>query len=261
MACLLCSGNTVISFTAKVLGKYTASYGLCDTCGFLSVKDPFWLDEAYSKAIAVADTGLMGRNYLFASKIAMVLYWMMGERGEGRYLDVAGGYGILTRLMRDYGFDFYWQDKYCENLMAPGFEYKTDLGACRAVTAMEVMEHLTDPVAFVTETLASFGAETLIFSTELFNGAPPSAEWYYYSFATGQHIAFYQRRTLECLADRLGLKFASAHGLHVFSKKPVNEVLLNAVTGWVASALAPWVRFRLGSKTMSDHRLMLKDLE
>jgi len=261
MACSLCSGNTVTSFTAKVLGKYTASYELCDTCGFLAVKDPFWLDEAYSKAIAVADTGLMGRNYLFASKIAMVLYWMMGERGEGRYLDVAGGYGILTRLMRDYGFDFYWQDKYCENLMAPGFEYKTDLGACRAVTAMEVMEHLTDPVAFVTETLASVGAETLIFSTELFNGAPPSAEWYYYSFATGQHIAFYQRRTLERLADRLGLNFASAHGLHVFSKKPVNEVLLNTVTGWVASALAPWVCFRLGSKTMSDHRLMLKDLE
>jgi len=256
----LCAGKSEICFTAKVLGKYTASYELCDTCGFLSVRDPYWLEEAHSKAIAAVDTGLIERNYLYAPMIASVLYWLMGERGEGCYLDAAGGYWILTRMMRDLGFDFYWQDKFCENLMAPGFEFRADMGVCRVVTAMEVMEHLTDPASYIDEILASAGAETLIFSTELFNGAPPTVDWYYYTFATGQHVAFYQRRTLQSLADRLGLDFASAHGLHVFSKKPVNEVLLYAATGWIATALVPLIRFSLGSKTMSDYRLMLKKL-
>ena len=38
------------------------------------------------------------------------------------YLDVDGGYGMLTRLMRDYGFHFYWTDPYCQNILARGFE-------------------------------------------------------------------------------------------------------------------------------------------
>lgn len=113
------------------------------------------------------------RNVSLASKVAGVLYGVMGERGEGQYLDAAGGYGMLVRLMRDLGFDFYWKDKYCDNLIARGFEYRPDLGPCRAVTAMEVLEHLSDPVAFVEEVLAAAGAQTLLFTTELYEGAPP----------------------------------------------------------------------------------------
>jgi len=64
-------------------------------------------------------------------------------------LDAAGGYGMLTRLMRDLGFDFYLRDKYCANLMDPGFECREALGNCLAVTAMELLERLTDPMEFV----------------------------------------------------------------------------------------------------------------
>jgi len=36
-----------------------------------------------------------------------------------------------------------------------------------------------------------------IFTTELFEGTPPApSHWWYYSFETGQHIAFFQRRAL-----------------------------------------------------------------
>jgi hypothetical protein len=249
-------------FTAKVLSKYQAHYEVCKNCGFLRAHEPYWLDEAYSCAIAVADTGLVMRNIALGYKLAGVLYWIVGERGEGRYLDIAGGYGMLTRLMRDLGFDFYWADKHCNNLLAAGFEYSQAHGACRAVTAIEVMEHLTDPVAFIEETLAFSGAQTLLFTTELYEGPPPLPEaWWYYAFSTGQHIGFFKRKTLEILSARLGLEFASARGLHIFSKAAVNECLLRAVAGrWVSSVAPWWVRRRLGSKTMSDHQSMLQSV-
>jgi hypothetical protein len=246
------------SFTAKVFLKYTARYKVCNKCGFLAVQDPYWIEEAHSKAIASADTGLVMRNVSLSSKVAGVLYWIMGERGGGRYIDVAGGYGLFTRLMRDLGFDFYWSDKYCKNVISPGFEYQQEMGICQAVTAFEVLEHLANPVPFIEETLSLYGAQTLIFSTELYEGAPPRpGDWYFYVFATGQHIAFYQRRTLEMLGTKLGLYFASANGLHILSRTPINELLFSMATGWLSSSAALWIRFRMRSKTLSDHDLII----
>ncbi len=262
MICPICSGAMTPVFTAQILGKYQAQYEVCRGCGFLRAHAPHWLSEAYTSAIAAADTGLVMRNISIACKMAGVLYWLMEERGAGRYLDAAGGYGMLTRLMRDLGFDFYWSDKYCENVLAPGFEYKPDIGPCNAVTAMEVIEHLTDPMEFVGDALAEAKADTLIFTTELYEGQPPAPDaWWYYAFQTGQHIGFFQRRTLEILGRRLNLHFASANGLHVLSKQLINERALKLVTGRVMSKVAPWwVRRRLGSKTMADHQLMLGGL-
>jgi len=262
MACPICSGMMRPAFTAQVLSKYHADYEVCGACGLLRVKNPHWLEEAYSVAIAAADTGLVMRNISVACKVAAVLYWGMNERGEGRYLDAAGGYGMLTRLMRDLGFNFFWQDKYCENLLAPGFEYSDSLGACRSVTAIEVLEHVTDPLGFIQETLDRADAQTIIFTTELYEGEPPlPGKWPYYAFPTGQHIGFYQRKTLEAIGARLGLNLSSANGLHMLSKRPVNELVLKFLTNRWTSRLGPWwIRRRLGSKTMSDHDLLLKGL-
>jgi len=263
MSCPICSGRLSACFKAKVLHKYEAQYEVCDGCGFLRARDPHWLAEAYAEAIAMADTGLVMRNGLLACKLAGVLYWVAGERGAGRYLDAAGGYGMLTRLMRDFGFDFYWADKYSSNLMARGYEYVKDLGQCQAVTAMEVIEHLTDPAKFVEETLAAAGSDTLVFSTQLYEGAVPDPHaWWYYAFATGQHIGFFQRRSLEALGRRLGLGFSSANGIHILSRKLVNERILGIVTNrWVCLASPWWTRRKLGSKTMDDQTSMLKALE
>jgi len=110
--------------------------------------------------------------------------------------------------------------------------------------------------------LAFSGAQTLLFTTELYEGPPPlPGAWWYYAFSTGQHIGFFLLRTLEALGARLGLQVFTGSGLHIFSKVAVNELLLRAVTGRWASHVAPWwIRRRLGSKTMSDHQLMLQSI-
>ena len=55
--------------------------------------------------------------------------------------------------------------------------------------------------------------------------------------------------------------FASANGIHVLSKTPINERLLDILTGRIGSRIAPfWIRKRMNSKMMSDHLLMLQKI-
>lgn len=260
--CPVCDAQQQYVFAADMLSKYKADFLHCNSCGFLSVSDPHWLEEAYSSAIADADTGLVSRNVQIAEKLSSLLFWGMTERGSGRYLDSAGGYGMLTRLMRDYGFDFYWTDKYCENVLARGFEYVAGEGGCLAVTAMEVLEHVTDPVSHIKETLASANTDTIIFSTELYEGPPPMPdEWWYYALPTGQHIGFFQSRTLSRIAGNLGLNFYSANGVHIFSKKKLNAWRLRLSTSPRFVSLAtPLLRRFMKSKTMDDHRKILSSV-
>ena len=43
-------------------------------------------------------------------------------KSNGSIVDYGGGYGLLVRLMRNSGFDFYRYDPYCANFFAKGFE-------------------------------------------------------------------------------------------------------------------------------------------
>jgi hypothetical protein len=247
-------------FTAKVLNKYEAKYDFCKGCGYLRARNPFWLEESYSQAIADADTGLIMRNILTSRKLASILYWALGERGAGTYADFAGGYGMLTRMMRDYGFNFYWQDKFCENKLAIGFEYTPKSDPCEAVVAAEVLEHLEDPEAYIKNIFSQTQAKILFFTTDIFSGDPPPPEsWYYYSFTTGQHIGFFQERTLVFLAKKLDLNFNSYGNIHVFSKTSISPLWLRIATNkWVARFSSWLIPRRLGSKTMPDHYFLTK---
>lgn len=252
--CPVCSDVGQECFDAEVLGKHLARYFLCSNCGYLWIRDPYWLDEAYSEAIADTDTGIVSRNVDVASKLAPLLLWGLKERGRGKYLDSSGGYGLLVRLMRDYGFDFYWKDKYCKNIVATGFEYNVAVGQCRAVTAFEVLEHLENPVGYIRDALKLSGANTFIFSTELFDGVPPAPnDWWYYARPSGQHIGFFQKKTLERIANDLGMQFYSSCGIHVFSNALKDNLVLRLMMSRIGRLLAPILAKRiLGSKTNSD---------
>jgi hypothetical protein len=259
--CRICSSSTGLAFTHEVLRKYDCRYYFCDNCGGLQTEDPYWLEEAYevTSPEAAADTGILWRN-LYLSRVVSVVRFCLFDR-RGRFLDAAGGYGIFTRLMRDIGFDYYWSDKYCANLVARGFEADAGPGApYAAVTAFEVIHFLPDPVAFVAELLESTGTDTIFFTTELFAGEPPAPEaWWYYAFPTGQHVTFYQRSTLELIGKRFGMRFYSSGVLHIWTRAKLNPLALRVLTSpGVVSLLNVLPRLALGSRIMADHERVIR---
>jgi hypothetical protein len=252
MKCRICAGNSVHAFTRTIMHRYSCKYFFCETCGLLQTEDPYWLPEAYSNAIADSDTGLITRNINISKLVATLLFSIF--RTKGKYLDVAGGYGILTRLMRDRGFDYYWSDMYCENLFARGYEAAPD-DTFSAVTAFEVLEHVSDPVLFIHETLKQAKTRTFLFSTELFQGTPPIPDsWWYYAFESGQHISFYQHKTLKFIANELGLNFYSHGSIHLLTDQRMSNLKYRIFSDrYVSRLLSLALGTVMHSKTMSDH--------
>jgi hypothetical protein len=256
--CAICGAEQKEAFRATVLKKYEAVYNQCGECGFLQVENPYWLEEAYSDAIATADTGLVQRNFSIARELASLLYF--GMDSTGTYVDVAGGYGMLVRLMRDFGFDFFWDDKYCQNLLAKGYESTNASGPISALTAFEVLEHLVDPVDFVAEQLKKFNTKTLIFTTELYSGnEAPSKDWWYFAFPTGQHISFFQKKTLQKIAEKLGTRYYQIGGMHIFSDVPLkNYPIIKFAGNRLLMLMSMYVQRRMDSKIMTDHYMQLE---
>jgi hypothetical protein len=145
-------------------------------------------------------------------------------RIEGKGLDLGGGYGLFTRLMRDAGFDYYTTDLYCKNLFAIGFEPSPGFQAS-VLTAFEVMEHIRDPYRFVSEAFAAYGCRTLIFSTLCYGAKIPDRDWWYWSFLGGQHITFYSENSLALLAKKLGCEFHRIREeLYVITDRPLGQI-------------------------------------
>jgi hypothetical protein len=254
--CPICKSVMERAFTMKVLYRYDVGYFYCGRCGFLQTEKPHWLDEAYSDAIVRADTGLVWRNLFIARRLAPLI--LLQFDANGRFLDVAGGTGLLVRLMRDMGFRFEWHDPFAVNVHARGFEHETASGPCELVTAFEVVEHVEDPVAFIEHAMSRGASDTLVFSTELFDGEPPRpGRWWYYTPETGQHISFFQRKTLSVLAERLGVRFYTAGSVHVFSKRRLNLFAFRLSMSAMAWPLTyPARRFRR-PLTGADHLELL----
>lgn len=254
--CSICGNAMANAFSSRVLNRHNATYRRCADCGFLEADDPVWLEEAYADAVASTDTGLVSRNIGIATKLAALLLICFDRCAA--YLDIGGGYGLLTRLMRDRGFDYYWHDQYCQNLMARGFDADQSDRPFVALTAFEVIEHTSDPVAFIRENLKKFNCSTLLFTTVLYEGnAAPPKDWWYYSFNTGQHISFFQEKTLLVMARKLELNFYTVNGIHIFTDKRIAFPLLflcgnKLITG----AIAAFARVRNGSLADKDHDML-----
>jgi len=243
-------------FAETVLGKYMVSYYYCNESGLLKTEKPYWLDEAYQEAIADTDTGLVGRNINNSNMLEVVLYLLDIE--NEKVLDVAGGYGLLTRLMRDKGFDCFTTDKYCKNLFAKTFEPDSHFKA-KALFAFEVLEHIENPLQFFNDCFSMYGCKTMIFSTLTFANEVPSKDWWYYSFEGGQHITFYQSRTLSLIADKLSCKYHMLNSdLHIITDKNINWISKIILNNKLRRLLSIYVRYkrRGSSKTWADHLQM-----
>lgn len=249
--CRICAGALTPLFSQRIMRKYEVSYRRCGHCGLVQTERPYWLDEAYASPIAECDTGVVARNLALAN-ISTCLLRRLGH-GASPCLDAAGGYGLFTRLMRDIGFDYYWWDPHASNLLARGFEGDPAARRYGVVSAFEVLEHLTDPIRWLRELKSRTGCDTIIASTELYRGDAPARDWWYYAFDTGQHISFYQRQTLEFLAQELGLQLHSHRNIHLWTSRPLaSAVFRQLARPGVAAVFARLARLGMRSRVWSD---------
>ena len=249
--CPICGTDTVAAHTLTLLSR------LDRTLSHSFFPDPDWLSEAYESSIASTDVGLVERSLRLAN---VATAFLVRYPGQGPVLDFAAGTGLMVRVLRDRGFDARYFDEYGPNHHAQGFEVSArPPERYRLITAIEVAEHLVDPLMEFRR-LASL-SDAILFTTRLGpSGAPPPADWDYLSLGTGQHISFYSGPSLAKLAEQFGLHVVSRGDMHLLSKAKVSHRTWRLITSnAVGHTLAAFRRSR--SLTVDDHEKALAELE
>lgn len=246
MICKICGSKTQELFSKIILNKYQIQYFKCNNCDFIQTEKEFWLKEAYSNSINSTDVGYLQRNIFYSKRLLILLYFLFGKKGK--YLDYAGGYGVFVRLMRDYGFDFYWEDKFTQNLFAIGFESK-NLTNFNAVTLFEVFEHFENPISEIESILKL--TDTIIFSTEVYPVLIPE-NWWYLGLDHGQHIALYSKNTFKCISNLYNLNYYNVGSLHILTRLNIPFWKLKALS-LTRLGLVNIIRKLLKSRTLLDY--------
>ncbi len=251
MKCSICNSLCDEFERATILNKYSTIFYHCSHCNSIMTGNPYWLEEAYQESIASIDTGILLRNELLKKRTTIVAYNLFSENIN--ILDYAGGYGFLTRLLRDVGFNCYWDDKYSDNLVARGFEYQNHKSEpIDLITAYELFEHLEKPITTIEKLITI--TDNILFSTQLLpDPIPKPDQWWYYALESGQHIHFYSIETLQYIADKFKLNlYTNRSSFHLFTKKEfstqqVNEFILSTNEKLFKDAVE-----NMESKTVSD---------
>jgi len=254
MRCRICDRESTAFFRARIMSRHDVGFFHCSHCGFFETEDPYWMEEAYREPINREDTGILSRNAYLADVSSTVLPYLVGR--EGRCLDYAGGYGILTRMLRDRGFDCLWHDKFTVNLFAREFEYPEEGTGIGAITCFEAFEHFPEPMAEIGAMLSI--ARNILFSTELLPLPPPlPGKWWYYGLEHGQHVSFYTLRTLRYIADKCDLKLLSnGRNIHLLTEKRIWNPLFTLLVRLAPYGLGKFSLLTRKSKTLQDMHLL-----
>lgn len=261
--CKICKSNSIEIFNTTVLNKHLAKYFKCPSCGFIQTEEPYWLSEAYNSAISTLDTGLADRNISLSKRFEQILDKSFDI--NAKFLDYAGGYGLFVRLMRDKGYDFWWYDKYCNNIFSQDFCYKELESTFECITAIEVFEHLEEPHEFVKDLFQY--TDSILFTTQLIpsNEIHSADDWWYFTPITGQHISFYSPESLTIIAKENDANiYTDNTNIHLLTKKsfkdnPVKKVKKSFINKLLAKALNDKVK-KKKSLIEADYKLAEKKI-
>jgi hypothetical protein len=246
--CKICNSPTHQIFSKMVLNRYPADYFKCTHCNFVQTSAPVWLKEAYTSAITSLDIGLISRNIYLNEQVARIIDTFFPE--SQTMVDYGGGYGMFVRMMRDKGYNFYRQDLYCENLFAAYFDLEDAPGTrFDLLTSFEVFEHLLEPLEEVENMFRL--SDTIIFTTLLTpSNIKDLEDWWYISPLTGQHIALYDKKTLNYIAEKFGRNlYTNDNNLHIMTDKKLSLALLDQVFSKVSNSLTSRLKNRLLGKS------------
>ncbi len=263
--CRCCMHSTQFFSSAEVL-HYEADYYQCTQCGSVQIEEPHWLEEAHSAAISILDTGLVARC-LSASRLISVFLFLEG-RMKSSGIDWGGGTGLLTRMLRDLGFEMLSFDKYMDGQHSRGFNInESELGSKKDfLTAIECFEHLEDPITLLVNAVEK--KQYFIFTTEVLRlpaPDPAARDWWYFMPESGQHITFATNVGLQSFTKQLGFNYLISFGsLHVMSRHPIKvrtkSLLQIRPIRQLLILFIPELMKKRRSLTVSDKNLLTKDL-
>lgn len=194
-------------------------YRKCRTCQFIFTTffDRFTPDQwrlyVYNDGYADVDPEYaVARPQRNAVEIASLL---VGKRKGVIALDFGGGNGRTAELLRRKGWVYDTYDPFGSSNMA-----KERIGRYNFCSAFEVFEHSPDPVSTLRNILElmSSGRLMILIGTGINDPAIPLNQrlsWWYAAPRNG-HVSLHSRQSLQVLATRFGLEYASVSpGTHL----------------------------------------------
>lgn len=221
--CKICGAASVLFDTldfARSCNASTAAIGVpvhyhrCTGCGFTFTRffDAFtptdWTERVYNADYAAVDPEFAQARPL---RNAMAVRSYFGDLREAIIgLDFGGGNGTAAAALRRAGWSFDSLDPFGAAELT-----QAHAGRYSLCTAFEVFEHLPDPEATLREIVVccSSGPLVIVVGTWLSDGhADVGLQDWCYAAPRNGHISLFSRRSLELLAQRCGLEFASLNG-------------------------------------------------
>ena len=219
--CPICGSTTSEILSYDLEGGKRANLVKCASCRFTFVSEPFWLAASFSSALNRMDVGSVDRSLLVADFVHGLL-GRRSPRASWSVLDIGGGDGLVTRVLRDRGVDCRWVDPYCEPVYYVGPKVRPEDHFDLAVMS-EVALHLPDPVGTFDGLLRQ--ADRVLFTAVVPPDTVPQ-DWWYLMPSTGQHIAFYPTSAIAAMAERLGVEWCSdGKFFHLLSRKKIDHAL------------------------------------
>ena len=195
--CPICHSQVRDFSQLLIRGKFEGRYLKCTSCNFIHAENPSWLEGSFTDALNSLDIGSVDRCNIVADFVEVLANSLKVD--NPKVLDWGGGYGLLTRILRDRGVRCSHYDPYTESLFAENIDLQSG-SKFDLIVLSEVMLHITDPVSTLTELLKL--SDNIMFTAVI---APPDVtpEWWYFMPDTGQHVAIFSQQTIPELGSAL----------------------------------------------------------
>jgi 2-polyprenyl-3-methyl-5-hydroxy-6-metoxy-1,4-benzoquinol methylase len=210
-SCKICGSDSIFAFNNGWKGQSkTFPYYSCSNpkCGFLHTD---YLDNLPDEEVSEIynsywdeNTG-EERSHLPLDKVKLAEILVPDVK---KVLDIGSGAGWGVKTLKESGFEAYGYDivspKMCHESITVGPRSAVS-GQYDVVTAIEVMEHLIDPIeacAWISDLVRPGGV--FAFSTSTFSSKKHDDTWWYLKQVG--HISLHTRSSLHLLAEATGFK-------------------------------------------------------